>query len=44
MMSGPRVFHRNEMVLTEAVTPTGNTSIARVTRFGTELSTGTFHD
>jgi ethanolamine utilization protein EutQ len=30
MMSGPRVFHRNEMVLTEAVTPTGNTSIARL--------------
>ena len=30
MMSGPRVFHRNEMVLTDAVTPTGNTSIARL--------------
>jgi ethanolamine utilization protein EutQ (cupin superfamily) len=29
-MSGPRVFPRNEMVLREAVTPTGSTSIARM--------------
>jgi hypothetical protein len=29
-MSGPRVFPRNEMVLREAVTPTGSTSIARI--------------
>lgn len=29
-MSGARVFHRKDMVLTEAVTPTGNTSIARL--------------
>ena len=29
-MSGARVFHRKDMLLTEAVTPTGNTSIARL--------------
>jgi ethanolamine utilization protein EutQ len=29
-MSGPRVFRRDDMVLKEAVTPTGTTSIARV--------------
>ena len=29
-MTGPKVFHRNAMVLKDAVTPTGTTSIARV--------------
>jgi ethanolamine utilization protein EutQ len=29
-MSKPQVFHRGDMVLQEAVTPTGNTSIARL--------------
>ena len=29
-MSGARVFHRKDMVLTEAVTPTGTASIARL--------------
>ena len=39
-MSGPKVFKRSEMVLIPAVTPSGNTAIARVVDGGISREMG----